>query len=57
MHGRRGNGFRVKTGKPEGKKVTKCSWDGTIEMDFKERGWKGMNWNHLTLNGVSRGLL
>jgi len=26
-------------------------------MDLKERGWKGVNWNHLTLNGISRGSL
>jgi len=39
------------------KKVTRCSWDGAIEMDLKERGWKGVNWNHLILNGISRGPL
>ena len=37
--------------------MTRCSWDGTIELDLKERGWKGVNWNYLTLNGISRGLL
>lgn len=46
-----------KQGNLKEKKVTRCSRDGTIEMDFKERGWKGVNWNHLTLNGISRGLL
>jgi len=37
--------------------VTSCSWDGAIEMGLKERGWKVVNWNHLTLNGISRGSL
>jgi hypothetical protein len=45
------NAYRILVGKPEGKRPlgsSKCRWEDNVKMDFREIGWGGMVWIHLT---------
>jgi hypothetical protein len=46
-NGEKRNGYRILTGKPEGKSTLgrpRRMWVDNIRMDFREIGWGGMNW-------------
>jgi hypothetical protein len=37
--------------KPDGKRPLgkpRRTWEGNIKIDLKEKGWKGVNWVHLS---------
>jgi hypothetical protein len=41
------NAYRILVGKPEGKRPLgkpRRKWKDNIRMDFRERGWGGMDW-------------
>jgi hypothetical protein len=45
------NRYNILVGKPEGKRTLvrpRHRWEDNIRMDFKEIGWEGVYWIHLT---------
>jgi hypothetical protein len=49
--GEKRNAYRVLAGKPEGKRQLgrfRCGWEDNIKVDYRERGWGGMDWIYVT---------
>jgi hypothetical protein len=45
------NEYKILDGNPEGKRPLgrpSCKWEYNIQTDFKEIGWEGEDWIHLT---------
>jgi hypothetical protein len=45
--GTKRNTYRIKVGKPEGKRPLgrpRCRWEDNIKMDLREIGWSGVVW-------------
>jgi hypothetical protein len=48
--GEKRNAYRILVGKSEGKRpqgTPRPKWEDNIKMDFRERGWGGMDWSDL----------
>jgi hypothetical protein len=61
IHSEKTNAYRILVGKPEGKRplgIPRRRWVDNIKMNFRERGWDGMDWIDLAQDiGTSERLL
>jgi hypothetical protein len=49
----RRNAYRIVVGKPEGKRLgrPRRRWVAKKKMDFRKRGWDGMDWLKILISG------